>query len=94
MDRANRLLSYHEKTVSETNLWHYVMDLSASVFVHVWVCVLLACICMDMYIADCEQECVFYNRHALESEIGFAETDCHQLILCNIPLPVLLIKIT
>ena len=48
------------------------MDLSVSVFVHVWVCVLLACICMDMYIADCEPECVFYNTRVCVSgsEIG------------------------
>lgn len=73
VDGANHLQYCREKTVSKTNLWHYVMDLSASVFVHVWVCVLLARIRMDMYMADCEQQCVFYNTHALEREIGFTD---------------------
>lgn len=62
------------------------MDLSVSVFVHVWVCVLSVCMCVYMYIADC----VCFTTW--KCEIGFTETDCHQLILCNIPLPVHLIK--
>lgn len=34
--------------------------------------------------------CVCFTTR--KCEIGFTETDCHQLILCNIPLPVHLIK--
>lgn len=76
----------HEETACRTNLLHYIMDLSvyACMCVGVYVCVLLA----DMDTVDCDHECMFYNTNVWDS----FHRHCHQVILCNIPLPVCLIK--
>lgn len=37
--------------------------INVPVIVHLWVCVPSACMCSDMYTADFEQECMFYNTN-------------------------------
>lgn len=55
----------------------------------------LLCVCTCVGVCDVGEHLHGKRERVLQlvqSEIGFTETGSHQLILCNIPLSVLLIK--